>query len=83
MNRDTVSEAMQWRENLRPDSPLVDFLTNATAATLTQAYLLWWSTYSAGIRNSPTARRPEGVSASDAKKAAQDANDAVLGIDKP
>lgn len=76
--RDLASEAHQWRSNLRPTSPLVPALTSVSSEGLIEAYQLWWTEYTSGVRESPTAMRVDGVSAYDAKNAADAANTAVL-----
>ena len=78
MDRDVVTEAITWRENIRPESPLVDYLASMDEATLIEAYMRWWSAYTQHIRNSPTVARSQGVSEPDARQAAIAANNAVI-----
>lgn len=76
--RDLETEAAQWRENLRPSSPLVEPLSSAQGPTLIDAYLLWWQIYTAGIRRAPSANRPDGVAHEHVVPVVREANDAVL-----
>lgn len=70
--------AIQWRENLRPSSPLVGALASVQGQALVVAHQLWWRIYTDGIRRAPSVNRPEGVAGEHVAPVVREANEAVL-----
>jgi hypothetical protein len=81
-DRDILSEALYWRDNLRPHkADLKIALYTLPDKMLEHVYVLWWDRYSKGIQSAPSnwtrGRYDLGVSEKDAIAAAEAADDAV------